>query len=483
MLSTKVTCKSHGQDSSYFLGWQEYEKNPFDPVHNPSGIIQMGLAENQLSFDLLESWIARNQENDWFNKKGGSIFRELALFQDYHGLPEFKKVLAEYMSEIRQNKVKFDTNKLVLTAGATSANETLMFCLAEPGDAFLIPTPYYPGFDRDLKWRTGVEIVPIQTSSSNNFKITKSALENAYQQAQNLHLKVKGLFITNPSNPLGTSLSLEELNLLITFSINKNIHIVSDEIYSGTVFDSPRFVSILEALDPRISTRVHIVSSLSKDLGLPGFRIGLIYSNNETLISAATKMSSFGLISSQSQFLMSKILSDKRFIGKYVMENRKRLKNRRKMLVLGLEKSGIKCLESNAGLFCWVDMRPLLDSETFEAEMELWMKMVREFGLNVSPGSSCHCSEPGWFRVCFANMARETLELSVKRIRALVDSKLGINVKKYRLKKPHFTTSRPAQDLKLIQLQKNKITEKFEGMSAAAAGNTILCRRVMLLRR
>lgn len=50
------------------------------------------------------------------------------------------------MSEVRQNKVKFDRNKLVLTAGATSANEILMFCLAEPGEAFLIPTPYYPGY-------------------------------------------------------------------------------------------------------------------------------------------------------------------------------------------------------------------------------------------------------------------------------------------------------------------------------------------------
>lgn len=49
MLSRKVTCKSDGQDSSYFLGWQEYEKNPFDPVRNPSGIIQMGLAENQVT--------------------------------------------------------------------------------------------------------------------------------------------------------------------------------------------------------------------------------------------------------------------------------------------------------------------------------------------------------------------------------------------------------------------------------------------------
>lgn len=41
-------CKSHGQDSSYFIGWQEYEKNPYDPLQNPSGIIQMGLAENQV---------------------------------------------------------------------------------------------------------------------------------------------------------------------------------------------------------------------------------------------------------------------------------------------------------------------------------------------------------------------------------------------------------------------------------------------------
>ena len=50
------------------------------------------------------------------------------------------------MSEIRGNKVKFNPDNLVLTAGATSANETLMFCLAEPGDAFLLPTPYYPGY-------------------------------------------------------------------------------------------------------------------------------------------------------------------------------------------------------------------------------------------------------------------------------------------------------------------------------------------------
>ncbi|KAM7262550.1 hypothetical protein ACFE04_000233 [Oxalis oulophora] len=427
-LSKKAACNTHGQDSSYFLGWEEYEKNPYDKVHNPNGIIQMGLAENQLSFDILESWLANNPNAAGFKKDDGtSVFRELALFQDYHGLPAFKKALVEFMSEIRGNKVTFDQNKIVLTAGATSANETLMFCLANPGEAFLLPTPYYPGFDRDLKWRTGVEIVPIHCSSSNGFKVTQSALEQAYKDAEQQNLRVKGVLVTNPSNPLGTTMTRSELNLLVNFITEKGIHLISDEIYSGTVFNSPDFVSVMEVLKDRkssceVQNRVHIVYSLSKDLGLPGFRVGAIYSNDQMVVSAATKMSSFGLISSQTQYLLAAMLSDKKFTKSYIKENQKRLGQRYRKLVSGLEKAGISCLKSNAGLYGWVDMRRLLSSKTLEAEMEIWKKIVYEVKLNISPGSSCHCSEPGWFRVCFANMSEETLNIALERIKGFVES-------------------------------------------------------------
>ncbi|XVF64244.1 hypothetical protein PTKIN_Ptkin09bG0152800 [Pterospermum kingtungense] len=427
MLSSKVIGNSHGQDSSYFLGWQVYEKNPFAEVENPTGIIQMGLAENQLSFDLVESWLRKNPDAMGLKKDGESVFRELALFQDYHGLPVFKNKLVEYMEKIRGNKVKFDPNNLVLTAGATSANETLIFCLADPGEAILLPTPYYPGFDRDLKWRTGVEIVPVHCSSSNGFRLTMFELEDAYQRAQKLNLKVKGVLITNPSNPLGTTMTRNELNQLITFAIAKNIHVISDEVFSGTVFDSPGFISIIEAAMDRnqentdVWSRIHIVYSLSKDLGLPGFRVGMIYSNSETVVSAATKMSSFGLVSSQTQYLLSNMLANKKFTSKYMKENQKRLKKRKEMLVSGLKKSGIECLKGNAGLFCWVDMRHLLSSYTFQAETELWKKILCEVGLNISPGTSCHCTEPGWFRVCFANMSQGTLHVAMRRIKDFVE--------------------------------------------------------------
>ncbi|MED6157184.1 acetyl-coenzyme A synthetase 2 [Stylosanthes scabra] len=433
LLSRKATCNSHGQDSSYFLGWEEYEKNPYDEVDNPNGIIQMGLAENQLSFDLVESWLDKNPDVPGFKRDGKSIFRELALFQDYHGLPSFKKSLVDFMAQIRGNKVTFDPNHIVLTAGATSANETLIFCLAEEGEAFLLPTPYYPGFDRDLKWRTGVEIVPIQCTSLNKFRITESALEQAYQDARKRNLRVKGVLVTNPSNPLGTTLSRAEFNLLFDFIKDKEtMHLISDEIYSGTVFSSPRFVSVMEILKEMNPTdaakfwnRVHIVYSLSKDLGLPGFRVGAIYSENDAVVAAATKMSSFGLVSSQTQYLLSAMLGDNKFTNKYMCENQKRLKRRQRMLLTGLQKAGINCLKSNAGLFCWVDMRHLLSSNTFEAEMELWKKIVYQVRLNISPGSSCHCTEPGWFRVCFANMSQDTLNLAMKRFKNFVAHSTG----------------------------------------------------------
>ncbi|KAK7352513.1 hypothetical protein VNO80_17935 [Phaseolus coccineus] len=432
MLSRKASEDSHGQNSSYFLGWQEYQKNPYHLIRNPTGIIQMGLAENQLSFDLLKSWLQRNPDIVGMKQDGVSVFKELALFQDYHGLPALKNELVEFMSKIRGNGTNFVPENLVLTAGATLANEIMMFCLADPGDAFILPTPYYPGFDRDLKWRTGVEIVPMHCSSSNGFRITSSALKQAYKKAQKLNLKVKGVLVTNPSNPLGITMTRTELNHLIDFAIEKNIHIISDEIYSGTVFDPPKFVSIMEVVNERtnsinnIRNRIHIIYSLSKDLGVPGFRVGMIYSNNEMVVDVATKMSSFGLVSSQTQHLVANVLKDKKFTFNYIEETQRRLKRRMEMLVCGLRNAGIQCLKSNAGLFCWVDMRHLLSSATFEAEKELWMMILCHVGLNISPGSSCHCSEPGWFRVCFANMSEATLKVAMRRMKSFIDSTVSV---------------------------------------------------------
>lgn len=56
------------------------------------------------------------------------------------------QAMASFMEQIRGGRAKFDPDRVVITAGATAANELLTFILADPGDALLIPTPYYPGY-------------------------------------------------------------------------------------------------------------------------------------------------------------------------------------------------------------------------------------------------------------------------------------------------------------------------------------------------
>ncbi|KAG0536115.1 hypothetical protein BDA96_03G036900 [Sorghum bicolor] len=428
-LSKVATSGLHGEDSPYFAGWKAYDENPYDAATNPGGVIQMGLAENQVSFDLLEGYLRDHPEAaSWGGAAAGSgvaSFRDNALFQDYHGLKAFRMAMASFMEKIRGGKARFDPDRIVLTAGATAANELLTFILANPGDALLIPTPYYPGFDRDLRWRTGVNIVPVHCDSANGFQVTVAALQAAYEEAEAAGMRVRAVLLTNPSNPLGTTVKRSVLEDVLDFVVRHNIHLISDEIYSGSVFAAPDLVSVAELVESRgdagVAERVHIVYSLSKDLGLPGFRVGVVYSYNDAVVTTARRMSSFTLVSSQTQKTLAAMLSDAEFADAYIRTNRQRLRARHDHIVAGLARAGVPCLRGNAGLFVWMDMRRLLGEATVAGELRLWDRMLREVKLNISPGSSCHCSEPGWFRVCFANMSLDTLDVALARMSRFMD--------------------------------------------------------------
>lgn len=255
--------------------------------------------------------------------------------------------------------------------------------------------------------------------------MTREALEAAYERAEMENIRVKGLLITNPSNPLGTILDRQTLIELVSFINEKSIHLICDEIYAATVFSQPGFVSISEILEEEKEMAcnldlIHIVYSLSKDMGFPGFRVGIVYSYNDAVVQCCRKMSSFGLVSSQTQYLIASMLSDDAFVDRFIAESAERLESRYKFFTCPLAQVGIDCLKSNAGLFVWMDLRHLLKNKTFEAEMELWQVIINEVKLNVSPGSSFHCSEPGWFRVCFANMDDSTMGVALNRIQTFV---------------------------------------------------------------
>ncbi|CAM9832325.1 unnamed protein product [Ectocarpus sp. 4 AP-2014] len=331
-----------------------------------------------------------------------------------------RREIAEMMGRRMFHRDDVDPDNVVIAAGATSVLRLLVVALTEEGEGCLIPGPYFPGFDKVLNI-AGVRAWVANRDPAEggggveggvDDGISPRVLETALRRARSSGVEIRVLLITSPHNPTGRMYSPKALLAAVSWGRRRGLQIVVDEVYANCIHRpnaSFRSVGSLLMADGAagMGGDVHVLYGLSKDLGVAGWRVGVLYSENKEVVAMVSKMAHASQASSDTMDLVGRLFREPSFLDDYFTQHQaSRPRLRQKLaymsLVNQLGRKGIMYQQAEAGLFIMLDLREYLEDSSKEAEERLWRQMLERTKVNLTPGGAFHCVEPGWFRLCFA---------------------------------------------------------------------------------
>ena len=385
----------------YIRVQQERAQEAWNAATNPDGYISMCVAENKLVWDLLEPRMAECRDLEHYS----------VGYDKMIGSVPFRQILAKFMSRTFIGR-EVRPDQLAVFNGAGSALELIFYALCDAGDGVLVPTPSYTGFWMDLETRDEASIIPVHCSSEDGFRLTRALLDEAIEKADR---PVKALLYTNPNNPLGEVYSAEDVDDILSWAQERGIHVVLDEIYALSIFGESKFTSGAK-LRPEMGDWLHIIWAFSKDFGLSGLRAGVLFTENHRLLEAVGALAPWAATSGDTQSLLGQLLEDEAWVDFYIEENRRRLGDAYRRVTETLDEYGIGYIPAEAGFFFLIDVRPLMDELTWDAEERLWRHLLDELNINLTPGSACHNGEPGFMRLVFTGAPTDAVVTGVHRL-------------------------------------------------------------------
>ncbi|KUJ17476.1 1-aminocyclopropane-1-carboxylate synthase [Mollisia scopiformis] len=393
--------------------------NRYDKVTNPTGVISFGTAENGLVHEELEYFVSKNVQ-----------IPALAFSYRFStmGGPRFPGAMAAHMNEYFNPHSPVESEHIITASGLTAIHELVGRSLADPGDGILVSRPIYGRFELDFGNTASLNIVYADSDGMDPFSLD---IVMQYQKAFNLSaakgVHVKAILIVNPHNPSGRCYPAETLAALMQFCQHNSIHMISDEVYALSVYDTGCkeahvFTSALSIdptgiIDPE---RLHIFYGMSKDFASAGLRLGSLISRNALLREAVAANMRFHNPSGMSIAIATAILEDRAFVRTFISLCRERLAGSRAYTCRVLDEAGIKYAPSgNAGFFLYVDLSPWLPAKTSEvgdSEREFYLaQKLLNGGVGVHPGEE-HGEKAGHFRLVFSSFDRDTLAEGLRRL-------------------------------------------------------------------
>jgi aspartate aminotransferase len=194
------------------------------------------------------------------------------------GEPQLREAIAHKLQQ--DNQLNYQAKNVLVTNGGKHSLYNLMMATIDPGDEVIIPAPFWLSYPEMVKLAGGVPVI-VHTDSSTGYKITADALDAAITP------KTKLFILNSPSNPSGVVYTRAELQALAKTIVDRDILVVSDEIYEKIVYDGVEQVSI-GALGAEIFQRTIISNGFAKAYSMTGWRVGYLAAPVELIQAAST---------------------------------------------------------------------------------------------------------------------------------------------------------------------------------------------------
>jgi len=289
-------------------------------------------------------------------------------YSPIQGESELRSAIAVFCSNLYGPTI--DAAQVGIFPGAQCALFATLLCLAGPGDEVILLEPFYATYE-GVAQAGGASVVAVPLSAKDDFNLDIDRIANAMTD------RTRVILINSPGNPSGAVFDEASIVLLAGLCREKNIWLVSDEVYSQLIFDA-RHYSPLSA--PNAQDNVVVISSVSKTFAMTGWRLGWTIAPPE-LVSHLSNLSQC-LLFGVAQFTQDAVAYALRNEHQQVESFRIRFKQRRDMFCGALEKiDGLSVHRPEGGMFAMVDVSALgYDGEQFAN------KLLDECGVAVVPG-------------------------------------------------------------------------------------------------
>jgi aspartate aminotransferase len=324
------------------------------------------------------------------------------------GIPELKKAIIE--AQVRDTGLSYEASQVCVSNGGKHALMNIWRTLLNPGDEIIIFAPYWVSYPDQIRLCDGVPVV-IPTSGDNEFQPDLDQVRAAVTD------RTVGILVNSPSNPSGAVFTEATMESLARIAIERDLTIISDEIYKHLLYDGRRHVSPA-MFGGDAKQRTIIADGVAKTYAMTGWRIGWLIAPPEFAKAAGNLQSQeTSNAGSVSQWAAIEALTGPQ---ESVGEMRKAFEERRGYIVQALrETEGLKCANPGGAFYVFPDISAHLGrtigGRKIESSLDMANYLLEEALVSLVDGASFGAE--GYIRLSFA-CSLDNVKEGVRRIRA-----------------------------------------------------------------